>query len=264
VYEQPDANRRAIALLRTDGSFPPAYKVDQQGKPIHSWRTCFLPHLERDDLYNAYDFTEPWDAPKNKSVSRERMAMYQCPSDSSTAREASAARTNYFAVVGPNAAWSDSRPRKLADFGKDRAHTILLVEVGDSDVAWAEPIDFSLDALGVVTKSRTLPLTSNHRPPEDFFFTYGATGVHVALADGSVAFLRTDNLSAEELRKILQIGGCTDEVLAAQGNLYSGRRLNWPNIAALAVWLVSVGTLLTAAVRGRKPRSVKALATVQS
>ena len=33
------------------------------------------------------------------------------------------------------------------------------------------------------------------------------------------------------------------------------RRLNWPNIAALAVWLASVGTLLIGAVRSRKPRA---------
>ncbi len=30
------------------------------------------------------------------------------------------------------------------------------------------------------------------------------------------------------------------------------RSVNWPNIAALAVWLLSVGTLLTCAVRGKK------------
>ena len=32
------------------------------------------------------------------------------------------------------------------------------------------------------------------------------------------------------------------------------RHLNWPNIAALAVWLLSVGVLLTRAVRSRKAR----------
>jgi hypothetical protein len=32
------------------------------------------------------------------------------------------------------------------------------------------------------------------------------------------------------------------------------RRLNWPNIAALAVWLLSLGALLVGAVRGRKAR----------
>jgi hypothetical protein len=53
------------------------------------------------------------------------------------------------------------------------------------------------------------------------------------MADASVHFLRTDNLSPDALRKILQIGGCTDEVLRAQG--YAAARLRWPNVAALAV-----------------------------
>ena len=36
---------------------------------------------------------------------------------------------------------------------------------------------------------------------------------------------------------------------------YIERRVNWPNIAALAVWLASVGTLLVGAVRSRKRRA---------
>lgn len=165
-----------------------------------------------------------------------------------------APRTNYFAVVGPNAAWTGDKPRKLADFGNQAPHTIMVVEVADSGVQWAEPRDFSLDAMGVVdAKSRAIPLSSNHRQPVDFFYTYGhAWGVNVAMADGSVHFLRTDNLSRDELRKILEIGGCTDEVMRSQGSFYSTRHLNWPKIAALAVWLLSVGTLLTAAVQSRK------------
>jgi len=40
--------------------------------------------------------------------------------------------------------------------------------------------------------------------------------------------------------------------------LSNGPRIsfNWPNIAALLVWLLSVGTLLTYAVRSRKRLSV--------
>ncbi len=43
-------------------------------------------------------------------------------------------------------------------------------------------------------------------------------------------------------------------LLPPMGAIYDGLRthLNWPNIAALAVWLLSVGTLLIGAVRGRK------------
>ncbi len=36
----------------------------------------------------------------------------------------------------------------------------------------------------------------------------------------------------------------------------NGWRLNWPNIAALAAWMLSVGVLLTHAVRSRKVLSV--------
>jgi prepilin-type processing-associated H-X9-DG protein len=99
-------------------------------------------------------------------------------------------------------------------------------------------------------------LSSNHRPPDSFFYTYThSSGVNVAMADGSVQFLRTDNLSRDELRTILEIGGCTDEVLRSQGDFHSARRLNWRNIAALAAWLLSVGTLLAAAVwSGTRPR----------
>ena len=57
------------------------------------------------------------------------------------------------------------------------------------------------------------------------------------------------NRSAEELRKLFEIGGCTEEEIGEPE-----RHLNWPNIAALAVWLLSVGTLLVGAVRGRKAR----------
>jgi hypothetical protein len=142
----------------------------------------------------------------------------------------------------------------------------MLVEVANSGITWAEPRDFSLDALGIVDgNSRTPAMSSNHRPTEEFFYTYDrCSGVVVGMANGSVTSLRTDNLSSDELRKILQIGGFTDKVIRSQAGIYAGRRLNWPNIAALAVWLVSVGTMLTAAVRSRKARFAPLPAAVQS
>ena len=91
---------------------------------------------------------------------------------------------------------------------------------------------------------------------EEFFFIYDrASGVNVAMSDGSVRMLKTAGLSNEDLRKILQIGACKE---AENGPRLvvddCVRRPNWPNIAALAEWLLSVGTLLTRAVRSRKMR----------
>ena len=76
-------------------------------------------------------------------------------------------------------------------------------------------------------------------------------GINVVMADGTLRCLRLGSRSTDELRRLLQIGGCKEIDDA-------GRHPNWPNIAALAVWLLSVGTLLTCAVRGRRARVARA------
>ena len=77
------------------------------------------------------------------------------------------------------------------------------------------------------------------------------------MADGSVQRLWTAGRSSEDLRKVLQIGAYTKEEIGSHADSYGEERhLNWPNIAALAVWLFSVGTLLVGAGRGRKVVSV--------
>lgn len=49
------------------GCFPPAYIVDESGRPMHSWRVL-LPYLEQEALYDQYDFSEPWDGPNNRKL----------------------------------------------------------------------------------------------------------------------------------------------------------------------------------------------------
>ena len=66
-------NLRQIALAlqnyhQANGCFPPAYVADKNGKPMHSSRMLILPYVGFDDLYKAYDFTEPWDGPNNKKT----------------------------------------------------------------------------------------------------------------------------------------------------------------------------------------------------
>ncbi len=101
-----------------------------------------------------------------------------------------------------------------------------------------------------------MTVKSDHGRLNGFFNIFaGRTVVHVVMADGSVRFLRTDTITLGELKKVLQIDGCKDGEIGGS-LLVDEVRPYWPNIAALAVWLASVGTLLTHAVRGRKPRSV--------
>ncbi len=190
-----------------------------------------------------------------------RPSSFVCPSAPS-AYASGATETSYLAVVGPHAAWPGESPRRLddVDFAAEAGNTILLVEVANSDVPWMEPRDLSPDSSE--TAARLPELLAAAHPGggqhDVFFFTYYyyAPGIHVLMADGNVRVLKAGVLSSEELQKLLQAGGCKDRIAGARV-LFEERelRVNWPNIAALAVWLASVGALLVGAVRGRKVRS---------
>ena len=77
-------NLKQIALAMHNyhdvhGSFPAAYIADENGRPMHSWRVALLPYLERSDLYNQYNFNEPWDSPGNLKVAEQLPQTYRCP-----------------------------------------------------------------------------------------------------------------------------------------------------------------------------------------
>ncbi len=88
----------------TFGCFPPAYVVDRQGKPMHSWRVLILPFMEQKELYDAYDFAEPWDGPNNRKLASRIGSIYlRSGLDSGQAQT-----TSFVAVVGPQTAWPGS------------------------------------------------------------------------------------------------------------------------------------------------------------
>jgi hypothetical protein len=251
-------NLKQIALAlqsyrMAKGHFPPAYIADKNGKPMHSWRVLLLPYLDMDSAYKQYNFNEPWDGPNNKKLAAIRVPMYECPSDPNWRRQGPP-QTNYLAVVGPGAAWKGKTGKKPGDITGRLSDTIMVVEVADSGIAWTEPRDLSLETLGVAgTSSSALARSSHHGPQSDFFFIYDSFAcANVAMADGDVRYLPPGSLSAERLSKLLQIGGCEASEFDSNGNLcQEHRRPNWPNIAALAVWLISVAALLARAVRSR-------------
>ena len=66
------------------GSLPPAYTIDEQGQPLHSWRTLILPFMgeEGQAIYEQIDLTRPWDDPVNLRFLDTPPAVYSCPSSS--------------------------------------------------------------------------------------------------------------------------------------------------------------------------------------
>ena len=130
---------RALQQYRDlHGSFPPAYIADAQGRPMHSWRVLILPQLEREDLYQRYDFTQPWNSAHNLELADEMPLLYACPMNQRKNRT----NTEYVAAVGPRFAFASSgAPQPPAKNLNARADTIMLMEWVGSGICWLEPRD---------------------------------------------------------------------------------------------------------------------------
>ena len=67
-----------------EGRLPPAYTVDRDGKPLHSWRTLLLPYFSADKtlkfLYEKIRLDEPWDSEWNRQFHETLPPVYRCNS----------------------------------------------------------------------------------------------------------------------------------------------------------------------------------------
>jgi len=188
------------------GSFPPAYVADENGKPMHSWRTLILPHMmtigNSEDVYNRYGFSEPWDGPNNRKLVRElERNAFACP----RGPERGTTYTSYVAIVGPNTAWpgakatsfdakvlwDDSSTSSPYDDAKAAADTILVIEITGSDIHWMEPRDITLDELLSDDPSRSGSRLSSPHPVKIRYITVGR---EFGSLEGDV--------SVEELRRL--------------------------------------------------------------
>jgi hypothetical protein len=156
-------------------AFPPAYTVNDEGKPLHSWRTLILPYLEERQLYEKIDLSKPWDDPANAQALRAAPYIYQCPANLNS--EETDNRTTYLAVVTPNSCLRPARSRPMSDLTDGLPFTLIVMEV-DSDhaVPWMSPFD----------ADEKLVLSIG---PESKLVHPG--GTHVLYANGSVQFLDT-------------------------------------------------------------------------
>ena len=239
----------ALALLHYEHmnrSLPPACVRGPDGKPWHSWRVLLLPSADAKPTYEQYDFSEPWDGPKNRQLAEKIPSGYRCPS-APYAPATFRTITSYVAVTGPGTLWLGSESRALHDVRDDPAKTLLLVEIADSDIPWMEPRDLSLEELlraeGTVDRVR-----SNHQVDGGYFFR-PEDGVLIATADGEVHFL-PGRLSKEGLKALATIhDGETLDLKDALVRESIWRRLHWPHVIGLTVFSLSLLALTWQALR---------------
>ena len=192
----------------THGSLPPAYTVDENGRPLHSWRVLLLPYIEQKELYDKIRLDEPWDSEYNQQFHREQISTFQCPTRRGTLSARGIrnvfvknrellhmANCDYSIVVGEGTIFSGSQAIILKDIDST-SNTILIVE-RMTPVNWMDPnneVRYEAARDGV---NRNLHgIGSEHWTGS----VWGKTGgAWVAFADGSLRFLDDDFEDIEPL-----------------------------------------------------------------
>ncbi len=173
----------------TYGAFPPAYTVDSEGKPLHSWRVLILPFLEQQALYDQIDLTKPWDDPVNEQVRQTVVPGYRC-----AIQTGPETHTCYLAIVGEDYALSPTKSREIFEItNKDgTANTVMVFEAPkNKTVEWMSPDEGEPDLF--LKFDKTTP-------------TYHKGGGHAMTVDGTVRFM-SNELSQETRRALMTIAG---------------------------------------------------------
>ncbi|MBW3538958.1 MAG: DUF1559 domain-containing protein [Planctomycetes bacterium] len=168
----------------TYGHFPPAYSVDEEGRPLLSWRVLLLPFLDYAPLYRKFDLKKPWDDPHNLELLKFMPPFYR----SSLAEEKSET-TSYAGVFGPGCMFEGSEPVKLSDVTDEIDKTLMVGEVKGAGIPWTKPQDIDIQAhpqLG---------------DPQGFS-GYHEGQVYFSTADSNLMWLLLNKPNAEQLQRL--------------------------------------------------------------
>lgn len=161
-------------------TFPAAYTVDKQGKPLLSWRVAILPYIEQNQLYQQFHLDEPWDSEHNKKLIAKMPKLYASPA-SKVAKEG---KTAYVTLRGESTIFPGEKGVPIADIRDGTSNTIMTVEVDDQHaVIWTKPDDFQF----------------NPEKPHDGLAGQYENIVIIGFADGSVRAIKL-NVDAQTLK----------------------------------------------------------------
>jgi prepilin-type processing-associated H-X9-DG protein len=173
------------------GSFPPAYVTDADGKPLYSWRVLILPYVEEGLLYEQFHLNEPWDSPHNLKLAQRMPTMFGCPVQRRTTT------TNYVAITGDKTMWPGAKAVTFDDVTDDHRETLLLVEWCESDIFWTAPRDLPMEDVRGLWQPTIPPQPSDRHQGK----------VNIAFADGHIRAVIPERISPSDLRSILTRAG---------------------------------------------------------
>jgi hypothetical protein len=119
----------------------PAYTVDANGKPLHSWRVLILPHIGEQELYGKIRRDEPWDSEYNKQFHDRDIECFRSAGTKSTKK----GFTDFSMVVGPDMISNGPVSKNFREISDGRGDTILFVERA-TPVCWMDPTEVTQEA----------------------------------------------------------------------------------------------------------------------
>ena len=194
--------RAVLAYEAAHGTFPPAYLADENGLPMHSWRVLILPYLDRQDLYDKYDFDEAWNGANNSLLANRIGDLYRCPGELESVdqwldEEAAFLDTSYMMIVGPNTiADGPSAKKSLADVTDVPFDTFLVVETAGSRIHWMDPCDLAEEDLDRESYDSSQPMIWGEH----------SAGAHAVMCDGSVRII-PDSIELDQIKAMSTISG---------------------------------------------------------
>jgi prepilin-type processing-associated H-X9-DG protein len=152
--------------------FPAAVNRGGKDKSIpYSWRVAILPYIEQQELYNEYNFDEPWDGPNNRKLIDKMPTVYASPVPDGS--PSSRSHTSYFVFTGPSTTVGAGDEPEIQKITDGTSNTFLAVEA-KRDIPWTKPEDIPFDP------KAPLPELGGFTPD----------GFNAAFCDGSVRYIK--------------------------------------------------------------------------
>ena len=186
--------QHALGMLNYEsayGHFPPQASVDDDGKPLLSWRVHILPFLQENELYAQFKLDEPWDSPNNFKLVEKMPRIYWNPNSDNFEIDESG-KTVFQVAAGKDQLFDVGETSKFKDLSDGSSNTLMVVAMPEgSAVPWTKPTDWQVNV--------TNPL----KP----FLDADATSIPCVACDGAVYELEIGSNELEIEKFITPAGG---------------------------------------------------------
>ncbi len=137
-----------LAMLNYESAyrhFPTQYSVDDDGKPLLSWRVHVLPFLNQNELHKKFKLDEPWDSEHNiKLVEQMPEIFWDMRSESLETNQAG--KTIFQVPAGEGLVFNAANEVGFGDITDGSSNTIALVAMPlEHAVTWTQPVDWNVD-----------------------------------------------------------------------------------------------------------------------